>query len=59
MAPKIFLMRTHKKALEIVPLESLVSTNWSIDDAMTFIVSGGAVAPEEMNYSKSVDEITE
>lgn len=45
--------------LEIVPLEQLVSTDWTMDDAMTFIVSGGAVAPEVMNYSKSVDQAIE
>jgi len=40
--------------LEIVPLENVVSTDWSMDEAMTFIVSGGAVAPDHMNYSRSV-----
>lgn len=39
--------------LEIVPVERLVSTSWTIDEAMTFIISGGAVAPELLNYSKS------
>ena len=41
--------------LEIVPLDRLVSTDWTIDEAMTFIVSGGAVAPEHIHYSKGVD----
>ena len=36
--------------LEIVPLENLVPTNWSMDEAMTFIISGGAVAPEKITY---------
>lgn len=36
--------------LEILPVDKLISTNWTIDEAMTFIVSGGAVAPENMNY---------
>lgn len=45
--------------LEIVPVEQLISTDWTMDDAMTFIVSGGAVAPENMNYSKSVDQVIE
>lgn len=39
--------------LEIVPLENLVSTNWSMDEAMTFIISGGAVAPDHIQYDKS------
>lgn len=39
--------------LEIVPLERVVSTDWTIDEAMTFIMSGGAVAPDRIHYSKS------
>jgi uncharacterized membrane protein len=38
--------------LEIVPVENLISTNWTIDEAMTFIVSGGAIAPHNINYDK-------
>jgi uncharacterized membrane protein len=37
--------------LEIVPLDKVVSTDWSIDEAMTFIISGGAIAPDELHYS--------
>ena len=36
--------------LEIVPVEDLVSTDWTMDEAMAFIVSGGAIAPEMVNY---------
>jgi uncharacterized membrane protein len=39
--------------LEIIPVEKLVSTDWTMDQAMTFIISGGAVAPEQIHYSKS------
>ncbi|MFW6162058.1 MAG: DUF502 domain-containing protein [Planctomycetota bacterium] len=39
--------------LEIVPLDKVVSTTMTFEEAMTFIVSGGAVAPERMNYAKS------
>lgn len=39
--------------LEIVPLERLISTNWTFDEAMSFIISGGAVAPEKINFSQS------
>lgn len=38
--------------LEILPIENLVSTDWSMDEAMTFIISGGAVAPDKIRYSK-------
>jgi uncharacterized membrane protein len=36
--------------LEIVPVSSLVQTDWSMDEAMTFIISGGAVAPDRFQY---------
>jgi uncharacterized membrane protein len=36
--------------LEIVPVQSLVQTDWSMDEAMTFIISGGAVAPDHFRY---------
>jgi uncharacterized membrane protein len=39
--------------MEIVPLEDLTSTDWSMDEAMTFILSAGAVAPDRISYSKS------
>ncbi|MGD2055343.1 MAG: DUF502 domain-containing protein [Gammaproteobacteria bacterium] len=37
--------------LEIVPIEELVSTDWSIDQAMNFIISGGAIAPGEVPFT--------
>lgn len=39
--------------LEIVPVEQLVSTEWTMDEAMTFIISGGAVAPETLHYDRN------
>ncbi len=39
--------------LELVPMDELVLTDWDFDDAMSFIMSGGAVAPEHIHYSKS------
>lgn len=42
--------------LEIVPLENLVSTDWSMDEAMTFIISGGAVAPDHIRYFTEAPE---
>ena len=38
--------------LEIVPMSKLTKTNWDMDDAMNFIISGGAVGPDAMHYSK-------
>ncbi|MCC6220080.1 MAG: DUF502 domain-containing protein [Deltaproteobacteria bacterium] len=38
--------------LEILPLADVVPTNWNMEEAMTFIISGGAVAPESITYSR-------
>ncbi len=34
--------------LEVLPLEELIPTDWSMDQAMAFIISGGAVAPDRL-----------
>lgn len=34
--------------LEIVPIEKLVATDWSMDQAMAFLLSGGAVGPASL-----------
>ena len=36
--------------LELVPVECLVAPDWTIEEAMNFIVSGGAIAPEDIPY---------
>ncbi|SFD22534.1 Uncharacterized membrane protein [Thiohalospira halophila DSM 15071] len=36
--------------LEIVPVEKMVTTGWSADEAMSFIISGGTVGPDELRY---------
>lgn len=38
--------------LEIVPLGSLVTTDWTMEEAMNFIVSGGAIAPKDIPFNK-------
>ena len=37
--------------LEIVPMEKITPTDWTVDQAMSFIISGGAVAPEFIPFS--------
>ncbi|MGN6152329.1 MAG: DUF502 domain-containing protein [Lysobacteraceae bacterium] len=37
--------------LEIVPVERMTPTDWSVDQAMNFIISGGAVAPETIPFT--------
>jgi uncharacterized membrane protein len=39
--------------LEIVPVELLTPTDWSVDQAMSFIISGGAVAPETIPFTRA------
>lgn len=41
--------------LEIVPVEMLTPTDWTVDQAMSFIISGGAVAPESVPFTRAGD----
>jgi uncharacterized membrane protein len=36
--------------LEVVPVEQLTPTAWTVDEAMAFIISGGAVAPDSVPF---------
>ena len=38
--------------LEIVPVDRLTPTDWTVDQAMTFIISGGAVSPERIPFER-------
>jgi len=40
--------------MELVPTSRLVMLDWTINEAMTFIVSGGAAAPAKLHYSRGV-----
>ncbi|MDR2012461.1 MAG: DUF502 domain-containing protein [Rhodanobacter sp.] len=37
--------------LEIVPLDRLIATDWSVDQAMAFILSAGAAAPDTLPFA--------
>jgi uncharacterized membrane protein len=37
--------------LEIVPVEKMTPTDWTVDQAMSFLISGGAVAPDTIPFS--------
>lgn len=39
--------------MEVARLDDLVPLDWSLDQAMSFIMSGGAVAPEAIHYHGS------
>ncbi|KFN49664.1 DUF502 domain-containing protein [Arenimonas composti] len=38
--------------LEVVPVDLLTPTDWTVDEAMTFIISGGAVSPDTMPFRR-------
>lgn len=38
--------------LEIVPVDRLTPTDWTVDEAMTFIISGGAVSPDTLPFGR-------
>ena len=39
--------------LEVVPVDRLTPTDWSVDEAMAFIISGGAVSPETIPFERT------
>ena len=39
--------------LEIVPIEKVTITKMTMDDAMSMVVSGGAIAPDTLHYDQS------
>lgn len=43
--------------LEIVPIELLTPTDWTVDQAMSFIISGGAVSPESVPFTRDADRV--
>ena len=36
--------------IEIVPVANLVSTDWTIDEAMSFVMTGGATSPDHVKF---------
>lgn len=42
--------------LEIVPVEKMTPTDWTVDQAMSFIISGGAVAPDSIPFTPPARE---
>jgi uncharacterized membrane protein len=36
-------------------VELLTPTDWTVDQAMSFIISGGAVAPESVPFTRAGD----
>jgi uncharacterized membrane protein len=42
--------------LEIVPVSKLTPTDWTVDQAMAFIISGGAKSPETLRFYRENEE---
>jgi uncharacterized membrane protein len=38
--------------IEIVPVKDLVPTDWSLDEAMSFVMTGGTTSPEHLRFRK-------
>jgi uncharacterized membrane protein len=45
--------------LEIIPLNKVTTTDWAVDEAMTFIISGGVVSPDHIHYHRGVGRLGE
>ncbi|MCS6944965.1 MAG: DUF502 domain-containing protein [Sutterellaceae bacterium] len=41
--------------IELVPLEHCTPTDWSMDEAMSFVITGGATAPERVRFGAAAD----
>lgn len=37
--------------IEVVPVEDLVRTDWSVEEAMTFVMTGGTNAPDKLRFN--------
>ncbi len=43
--------------LEIVPVSQLTPTDWTVDQAMSFIISGGAKGPDTIRFARGGDRV--
>jgi len=41
--------------IEIVPVANLVSTDWTMDEAMSFVMTGGATSPDAVRFHAPTD----
>jgi uncharacterized membrane protein len=41
--------------IEIVPVEFVVSTDWTIDEAMSFVMTGGVTSPDSVRFRADGD----
>jgi uncharacterized membrane protein len=46
--------------IEIVPIQSVIFTDWTFDQAMSFVVTGGSTSPDQVKYRHGAkDELPE
>lgn len=43
--------------LEIVPAEDVTPTDWTVNEAIAFIVSGGSVGPEDIDFERQSNNL--
>ena len=41
----------------VLPFDNLTITNWTVSDAMTFLMTGGGVSPPKIHFSESAAEL--
>ncbi len=41
--------------IELVPLDQVTPTDWSMDEAMSFVMTGGATAPEKIRFMRDAE----
>jgi len=49
--PNVRVGETH-----VLPFDHLIMTNWTVSDAITFLMSGGTVSPSKIHFTKSAPE---
>ncbi len=43
--------------IEMVPLDQLTPTDWTVDEAMSFVMTGGATAPEKIHFRRAAGSV--
>jgi uncharacterized membrane protein len=38
--------------IEILPMQDVVSTDWTVEEAMSFVMTGGTMAPERLRFGR-------
>lgn len=38
--------------IELVPLSKVIPTDWTMDEAMSFVITGGATAPQQFRFGR-------